>query len=113
MKIDKAVITHADSILISVKVKNTGMKAGAEVVQLYAGFPHSKIDMPEKLLRGFQKIYLQPGEEKLIDFTLVASNFAYYDTANKQWLTEKGNYNILIGNSSNDQNLISSSINIQ
>ncbi len=113
LKTDKAAITPDDSMHISVKIKNTGVRAGAEVVQMYVGFGQAPVDMPKKLLRGFQKIYLQPGEESMVDFTLPASAIAYYDTNNKKWQTLKGNFSILVGNSSDEKNMLTAGISIK
>jgi beta-glucosidase len=95
-------IGAAQPLHVSVKVKNTGARAGAEVVQLYIGFPNSKIDRPEKLLRGFKKVFLQPNEERLLEFTIPAADLAYYKPSTKTWEVENGKYEVLIGNSSLD-----------
>lgn len=106
LQIAKAEILSNDSIHVSVKVKNTGTRDGAEVVQLYVGFPESKIDRPAKLLRGFKKVFFRTGEEKQVQFTVPASELAYYNTDTKSWVVEKSRYNILIGNSSSPKGLI-------
>lgn len=95
----------SDERQFSVKVKNTGTRAGAEVLQLYVKFPVSNIDRPEKLLRGFSKVYLQPGEEKEVEFIFQEDELAYYNPETKAWIVEKGKYEVLVGTNSSDKNM--------
>jgi beta-glucosidase len=113
LHITQAEITNNDSIMVSVKVKNTGSREGAEVVQLYVGFPESKVDRPEKLLRGFRKIYLKANEEQQIEFTVPVSELAYYNVATKTWDIEKCRYEALAGNSSSGSKLLSKSFTVR
>ncbi len=109
LKVRNEVITLSDGMTelgVSVKVKNNGTKAGAEVVQLYIGFANSKIDRPEKLLRSFHKVYLQPGEERSVDFTVPVADLTYYNPATKAWVLEKRKYEVLAGNSSRDAQIL-------
>ncbi len=106
-------ISATDSVRVSVTVKNTGIKAGAETVQLYIAFPDSKIDRPVKLLRGFNKVYLLPNEEREISFVVPVSDLAYYNTENKTWVVENGNYEVMIGNSSLDEKMLRHSFAIE
>jgi len=101
-----AMTTSIDTILVSIKVKNTGARAGTEVVQLYIGFPDSKIDRPVKLLRGFKKVFLQPGQEQIINFNIPLGELAYHDSEKNTWVVEKGNYEVLVGNSSRNENIL-------
>lgn len=87
---------------VSIRVKNTGRMAGAEVVQLYVRDKSSTVFRPEKELKGFEKIFLNPGEEKQVEFTLDRRSFAYYDTCIHDWHVESGEFEILIGASSTD-----------
>lgn len=96
----KAVLSAYDSVYISVKVKNTGTRAGGEVVQLYVYYPQSTIEMPEKLLRAFRKVYLQPGEERVIDLAAPVSDLTYYDAASNKMEILTGNYSIAVSNNS-------------
>ena len=70
LKIEFSDTGLTDTLHVSVKVKNTGNRNGAEVVQLYIGFPHSAIERPKKLLRGFEKIYLSESEEQTLSFKI-------------------------------------------
>jgi beta-glucosidase len=91
---------------VSVEVTNTGARSGAEVVQLYVGFPNAKVDRPVKLLRGFSKILLSSGEKKSVTFTLRARDLAYYDPESSAWRVEPVLHQILVGGSSRPSDLL-------
>lgn len=78
----------------SVTVKNTGMLAGAEVVQLYIGAPQDGVHRPIRELRGFQKVFLQPGECKTVVFPLTDRSFALWQDG---WKVPAGQYTVSIG----------------
>lgn len=92
------------------KVKNTGDMAGTEVVQMYVGFGHSKVDRPVKILRGFTRVDLQPGEEKEVTITCPVEKLAYYNPSTRQMEVEKMEYEMYIGTSSADKDLLKGSI---
>lgn len=83
-----------------VKVKNVGEREGTEVVQLYVCDKESSVVRPDKLLKGFQRARLMPGEEKEVRFLLDFGSFRLYDLK-KRWVVEAGNFDIMIGRSSN------------
>lgn len=85
---------------VSCKVKNVGDKAGAETVQLYIAAPDSPVERPVKELKGFEKIYLLPGEEKNVSFLIEDRSLSYFDSQKDDWNLVKGNYRIYVGNSS-------------
>ncbi len=89
-----------ENLTVKVQVKNTGSCAGAEVVQVYVRDIESTLDKPVKELKGFQKILLNPGEEKTVEIVLKKKDFAGYDTRLHTWATEPGSFEILVGNSS-------------
>ena len=91
---------------VAVDVANQGQRPGQEVVELYAGFPASKVDRPVKLLRGFDKVALDPGESKTVRFTLRARDLAYWDTASGAFLVEEAPYEVLVGGSSRRADLL-------
>lgn len=91
-----------DGVTVSVDVTNRGKMAGKEVVQVYVHDKKSKLIRPPKELKGFAKIELQPGETKTVVIPLDFRAFAYYHPAYKQWITEDGEFDILIGASSSD-----------
>ena len=94
------------AVEVSVDVTNKGPRPGEEVVELYAGFPASKVDRPVKLLRGFDKVPLSPGESKTVRFTLRASDLAYWDTASGSFQVEEAPYEALVGGSSRRDDLL-------
>lgn len=99
---DKKVMYDNETVNVSVKVKNTGKTAGKEIVQLYVRDVESSVIRPAKELMGFEKVELQPGEEKTVTFTLGKRAFAYYHTGLKDWYVEDGDFEILAGGSSKD-----------
>lgn len=118
LQINKREIQDTETVSVSVNVKNTGKMAGKEIVQLYVKDVDSSVIRPEKELKGFEKVDLQPGEEKTITFTLDKRSFAYYNVALKDWHVETGHFEILIGKSSKeivlrDKILVQSTISIR
>jgi beta-glucosidase len=89
-------------VKVSIDVTNVGPRAGAEVVQLYVGELHPKIPRPIKELKGFEKVWLKPGETRTVTFELDESAFAFYDVSNKRWAAAPGAYDILVGSSSRE-----------
>jgi beta-glucosidase len=87
---------------ISVDVKNTGKRAGDEVVQLYVHQKKSSVKVPAKELRGFQRISLQPGEKQTVTFTLPAAKLAIWDETAHGFVVEPGVFDVMIGASSAD-----------
>lgn len=102
LSINKKEITDTDTVSISMNVKNTGSRAGKEIVQLYIKDVESSMTRPEKELKGFEKVELQPGEEKTVSFTLNKRSFAYYNVELKDWHVETGEFEILVGKSSKE-----------
>ncbi len=99
---DKTEITGSDTLSVSVDVTNTGRIAGKETVQLYVRDLTGSCRRPDKELKGFDKIALEPGETKTITFTLDKRSFAWYNTEIKDWYAANGTYELLIGASSRD-----------
>lgn len=97
---DKTVIGKDDKITFTVNVKNTGKRAGAEVVQLYITDLKSSLPRPAKELKGFEKVFLNPGEQKTVQITIDRSALSYFDPEQHQWVAEPGDFEALIGNSS-------------
>lgn len=89
----------ADGDKITVKVTNTGKVAGKETVELYIGAKQSFVERPEKELKGFAKIRLEPGESKTVEFTLDDRSFAYYDVRVNDWRVDTGDYTVYVGGS--------------
>lgn len=95
-------LSMPDPLTITFKVKNTGTVAGKEVVQLYVRDVASTTFRPEKELKGFTKVQLEPGEEKSVSIELNKRAFAYYDGDLQDWRVESGEFEILVGASSRD-----------
>lgn len=102
ISINSRKISDNETVEVSVKIKNIGNMAGKEIVQLYVKEIESKVIRPDKELKGFEKIYLKPDEEKTIIFELGKRAFAYYNTDIKDWCVESGYFEILVGWSSKD-----------
>ncbi len=93
-------------ITASCKVKNTGDIAGAEVIQLYVGFNNSSIDRPKKLLRGFQRVELKPGETKEVTIKSPIEKLKWFDEEINDWVLEHMDYEVYIGTSSSNEDLL-------
>lgn len=102
LRLSKQEATDADTITVSVDVRNIGQRAGAEIVQLYVHNPDGEEIRPEKELRNFAKVFLEPGESKTVTMELNGRAFSYYHTGIHDWYAESGEYEILIGASSRD-----------
>ncbi len=90
------------TIQVSFTVTNTGSREGAEIAQLYLGQRNAKVIRPLKELKGFKKVALQPGESRAITLSLDRRAFAYFSEDAEEFTVARGNYNILVGASSQD-----------
>ena len=93
-------ITPSGIITITLPVKNTGTRDGAEVVQLYISDKKTSLPRPIKELKGFKKIFLKAGEEQSVTFTIDRTALSFYDDAKGAWVAEPGEFEALIGSSS-------------
>jgi beta-glucosidase len=100
--LDQSSIKDTDTVQVTVTVKNTGSRAGKEIVQLYVSDIESSVIRPLQELKGFEKIELQPGEAREVTFTLNKRSFAYYNVKLADWHVESGLFNISVGSSSRD-----------
>ncbi|TLX73506.1 glycosyl hydrolase [Labilibacter sediminis] len=103
--LDKTEINETESIQLTCKVTNSGEYDGKEIVQLYVRDIESDVVRPVKELKGFEKITLDKGEQKTVQFSLQPSDFQYYSTAYDCWKADSGEFDILIGSSSRDIHL--------
>lgn len=101
LRISPPVIPPEGSVRVSLKVKNTGARAGAEVVQLYLNDVISSVTRPVKELRGFAKLWLEPGEEREVAFTLGPEELSLLDE-HMRWVVEPGRFEVMVGASSED-----------
>jgi beta-glucosidase len=97
---DLKLLKKSGEVVVECTVTNTGKIAGAEVAQLYVAPLDTKVDRPLKELKGFEKVFLKPGESAKIKLVLGEEAFSYFDDISHQWKTDAGNYEIQIGNSS-------------
>jgi beta-glucosidase len=100
IKIDKTSMKDSETANVTVTVKNTGKVAGKEVVELYVHNAAGDVIRPEKELKHFAKVALNPGEEKTVTFAVSFRDFAYYNTGVNDWVAPTGSYDILVGGSS-------------
>jgi beta-glucosidase len=101
LSLSKKVMNMRDSIAVSFTLTNTGKIAGAEVVQLYLHNKRASVVMPVKALKDFQKIMLQPGESKKIQFNINKEKLSFYNV-NLKWDVEAADFDLMIGASSED-----------
>ena len=90
------------TVTVSVDVKNTGTRAGDEVVQLYVRHPRSAVPRPRRDLRGFRRVTLRPGETQTVEFPLAGPALAYWDPDAHRWVVENGPVVVELGASSAD-----------
>ena len=89
------------TVTVSVDVRNTGNRSGAETVQLYVRDMIASVTRPVKELKGFKKIYLTAGETQTVSFTITPELLSFYD-ANMNWIVEPGDFKIMVGTSSDN-----------
>ena len=97
--------TDGTNLKVRAKVKNTGDRDGDEVVQVYVGFEHSAVDRPVKQLRGFQRVSLKAGEEKVVEIVTPLEKLKWYNPVYREWQLEHMEYPIYVGSSSAEEDL--------
>ncbi|HYV27112.1 MAG TPA: fibronectin type III-like domain-contianing protein, partial [Candidatus Eisenbacteria bacterium] len=97
-------ISRREQTQILVDVKNTGKRTGTEVVQMYIRDCVSSVTRPVKELKGFKRIELKPGEKRTVALDITSELLAFYDI-NMKFVVEPGEFEIMVGNSSRDQDL--------
>jgi beta-glucosidase len=97
---DLRLVQDGDSVTVEFRVKNTGKVTGKEIAQLYVRDVQSTPFRPDKELKGFAKVDLQPGEEIEVTLQLGPRAFAFYDVGSQGWVIEPGDFEILVGASS-------------
>ncbi|MFC2089851.1 beta-glucosidase [Bacteroidota bacterium] len=102
LELSTPVISEADSLTVKITIQNTGKRGGAETIQLYLGDKECSFDRPQKELKGFEKVFLMPGESREISMTLHPEDFSFWHPEKKEWAVEPGEFEILIGASSRD-----------
>jgi beta-glucosidase len=105
LEVSKAQVRKDDTVEVKAKIRNSGSRAGTEVVQLYVRDVESSLDRPEKELKGFERVTLQPGETRTVAFTLDSSALSFFDPKRDDWVAEPGAFEVLVAASSRDVRL--------
>ena len=94
-------INAIGKVSVSVNVKNTGNRKGAEVVQMYIRDDYSSVPRPVKELKGFKRVVLEPGQSEKVTFTIDAEMLSFYNEKMK-WVIEPGDFTVMIGTASDN-----------
>ena len=97
-----AISRYKDSVTLKFTLTNKGRKGGFEVVQLYVKDKKASVRRPQKELKAFQKVFLQSGESREIEFKLAKNAFSFFDDRQMKWVQEPGQFQLLLGSSSRD-----------
>ncbi len=100
LKLSSPTLAANGHLTAQVRVTNTGKRAGAQVVQLYIHDPNPQVDRPVRELKGFTKVFLQPGQSQIATIGLSPRDFAWCDVKTKGWRADAGNYEVAVGDSS-------------
>ena len=101
LKLSSSSIKKNANVTVTVDVKNTGSRKGAEVVQMYIRDDYSSVTRPVKELKGFKKVWLDPGQLQSVSFTISPELLSFYDK-NMKWIVEPGDFTIMIGTASDE-----------
>jgi len=102
LSLGSATLRDGDALAVSLRVHNTGVRPGSEVVQLYVHDAAARVRRPEQELRAFAKVRLAPGEETHVRFSLDRRAFAFWDAEVHAWATEPGDFELRLARSSRD-----------
>lgn len=102
LSVSNSQFNDKDGLEVKVKIRNSGDYKGKEVIQLYVKDIKSSLVRPEKELKKFAKVELNPKETKEVTFNLSSRDFSYYDSNREMWIAESGEFEILVGSSSRD-----------
>jgi len=105
LSLDRKTLGRGGSVNVRVQVTNTGDRAGEEVVQIYVGCVGSRVHRPPRMLKGFGRLALAPGETGTLAREIRAADLAAYDVSSGGWMVEEIDYRVLAGPSSDPQNL--------
>jgi len=110
LKIEKS----EKDLKISVKVTNTGDRAGAEVVQVYIAQKNPSIRRPKKELKGFKKVFLEKGESKVVEIPIeLKYATSFWDEIRNAWIVEKDEYEVIVGGSSEEKGSLRGSFEVE
>ena len=99
---DESTIADDVEVRIRVTIKNTGKVYGAETVQIYVADKEASVPRPIHELKGFTKVFLEPGEEQTVELSLYKDSFGFYDVEKHCFVAEAGDFEIQVGSSSRD-----------
>ena len=99
LKLSSSSMKNNGTVTLTVDVRNTGNRRGAEVVQLYIRDDYSTITRPVKELKGFRKVWLEPGQSQTVTFVITPEMLSFYDV-NMNWIVEPGDFTLMIGSAS-------------
>ncbi len=102
VKASKANLSGDEGYKVSVDVKNTGQRAGAEIVQLYVQDVEASVPRPPKELKGFRKVFLKPGEQATVTLDISKADLSFFDEKQGKWVAEPGKFVLHVGTSSCD-----------
>lgn len=102
IKVSSKLLPHDGHITISADIKNTGKFDGDEVVQLYVRFIDSKVERPQKELKGFAGTHIKAGETQTVTITLKGEDLAYWNEKRRMFVVETGKVELQLGSSSAD-----------
>jgi beta-glucosidase len=108
VKLSRQSLGKGESLVVKVKITNTGEQAGAEVVQLYLSDLQASVPRPAKELKGFGKVFLQPKESAEVEMLLTERELSFWDVNTNNWLAEAGEFKLHIGAASDDIRLTQS-----
>jgi beta-glucosidase len=99
LALDRESIPVGEALTVSVTVTNTGERAGDEVVQLYIHQRYGRVARPVRELKGFQRISLEPGESRVVEFTLGPDELRYWSAADREWVQDASTFDVWVGGS--------------
>ena len=102
LRISSPAVKAGGTVEVSLQVRNSGRRSGAEVVQLYLRDVESSLPRPPKELKGFRRVRLEPAGSQTLTFTLDSSAMSFFDPAKGDWVAEPGAFEVLVGASSGD-----------
>jgi len=110
--LESAEVSAHDTLRLSVLLRNDGACRAAEVLQLYVGFPESQVERPVRLLQGFEKVFLTPGESQRVHFEVRVEDLGYYDVDRAAWTVERSRYSLYVGDCSRSRGPLEASFHI-
>ena len=105
LRLERAKIKSGGSVKVKVDVTNSGKVDGDEIVQMYIRDKVSSVTRPVKELRGFKRVHLKPKETKTVTFEINPEHLAFHDV-NMKYVVEPGDFEIMVGRSSRDEDLL-------